>query len=74
MQVCAKSSQITDELLFNGMTQNQKYGKSIAVQKPEPEVLDIYRKLGIKNPLRDKIYLATKTKNVVPNKNTDVDY
>ena len=30
--------------------------------KPEPEVLDIYRKLGIKNPLRDKIYLATKTK------------
>ena len=30
--------------------------------KPKPEVLDIYRKLGIKNPLRDKIYLATKTK------------
>tara|TARA_B100001059_G_scaffold110577_1_gene110703 strand:+ start:359 stop:2203 length:1845 start_codon:yes stop_codon:yes gene_type:complete len=30
--------------------------------KPEPEVLDIYRKLAIKNPLQDKIYLTQNNK------------
>ena len=30
--------------------------------KPEPQVLDIYRKLGIKNPLKDKLFLHKKPK------------